>query len=249
MRIWDAHTGDPGDVLRSRPGAKSIEFSADRKYLAVAAGNVVNVWRTGTWKPAGTLHGHRKRIVALSFSHRGNRLVTASDDGRARIWDIPSGRSIVLRGHTDAVRSARFSPDDSLIATASADHEVRLWDAQSGDPAMPPLRAHFSGVSDARFSDDGRWLVSAGPGTAGLWDVRTGRLLRLLRGKPWGRVGPTGRGSIGILRAASFMPGSWRVVTAGEDGVVRTYLCEVCAGIRGLERLAATRLAEVGGPK
>jgi WD40 repeat protein len=249
VRIWDAGTGDLRVTLRSRPGADRIQVSADGRYLAAAAGDVVDVWRTGTWQPARTLRGHRKRIVALSFSHRGNRLVTASIDGTARIWDIPSGRAIELRGHTDAVTSARFSPDDRLVATASADHDVRLWNAQSGDPAMPPLRAHFSVVSDARFSDDGRWLVSAGPGTAGLWQVRTGRLLRLLRGKPLGRVGPTGGASIGILHAAAFLPGSWRIVTAGHDGVVRTYLCEVCAGGRGLEHDAAARLAEVGGRK
>jgi WD40 repeat protein len=247
VRVWQADSGDPPVTLRARRGVGPIEFSADGRYLAAAAGNVVNVWRTGTWKRARTLRGHEKRIVALTFSHRGSRLATASEDGTARIWDISSGGSLELAGHTDEVMSARFSPDDRLLATASADHDVRLWNAQSGDPALPPLRAHFSVVSDARFSDDGRWLVSAGPGTAGLWDVRTGRLLRLLRGKPIGRVGPTGGGSIGILHAAAFMPGSWRIVTAGEDGAVRTYLCEVCAGIDGLEQLAAARLAEVGG--
>lgn len=245
VRLWDLDTGDPPATLRSQPGVGPIQFSADGKYLAAAAGSIVNVWRTGTWKPARTLRGHLGRIVGLSFSHRGSRLATASDDGTARIWNIPSGESIPLRGHTDAVRSARFSPDDRLVATASADHDIRLWNAQSGDSAMPPLVAHYNVVSDARFSDDGRWLVSAGPGTAGLWDVRTGRLLRLLRGKPWG----LGRASIGILHAAAFMPGSWRIVTGGEDGVVRTYRCEVCARTRGLERLAETRLAEVGAPK
>ena len=110
----------------------------------------------------------------------------------------------------------------------------------------PVLRAHFGAVSDARFSDDGRWLVSAGPGTAGLWQVRTHRLVSLLRGRPFGTRGPTGRGSIGILYAAGFVPGGHRIVTTGQDGVVRTYLCRVCADIGGLERLAVAQLAEVG---
>ena len=247
VRIWNVDSGEQLETLPGRSPVDLMAFDPKRGLLATATNDhVVRLWSTSTWKPERILRGHRGRVVALSFSHDGKLLLTGSTDATAKVWSLDSGRVATLRGHHDDLTSARFSPNDRLVATASRDHDVRLWDARTGRLMRPVLRAHFGAVSDARFSDDGRWLVSAGPGTAGLWQVRTHRLVTLLRGRPFGTRGPTGRGSIGILYAAGFMPGGYRIVTTGQDGVARTYLCRVCADIGGLERLAVAHLAEVG---
>ena len=48
--------------------------------------------------------------VPRSFSPDGTRVVTASDDGTARVWRADgSGEPVVLRGHDDLVRSAAGS--------------------------------------------------------------------------------------------------------------------------------------------
>ena len=90
-------------------------------------------------------------------------------------------------------------------------------------------------VHQARFSLDGRWVVTAGPQTAGLWAARTGRLLFFLHGhhKP--------------LTSASFSRNGKLVLTGGVDGMLRLYRCEVCAGIDGLVALAKRRLAVLAG--
>jgi WD40 repeat protein len=248
VRIWNVDSAQPIETLPGRSSVDHLAFDPKRGLLAAAASDhAVRLWSTSTWKPERTLRGHHGRVTALSFSHNGKLLLTGSTDTTAKVWNLDSGRAVTLSGHRDDLTSARFSPDDRLVATASVDHDVRLWNALTGSLVRPVLRAHFGAVSDARFSDDGRWLVSAGPGAAGLWQVRTHRLVTLLRGRPFGGArGPTGRGSIGVLYAAGFLRGGSRIVTTGQDGVVRTYLCRVCADIGGLERLAAAHLAEVG---
>src|SRR5262249_30170985 len=61
----------------------------------------------------------------------GKRVVTASWDGTARIWDAESGREIaVLKGHM--LSSAAFSGDGKRVVTASWDGTTRIWDAESG---------------------------------------------------------------------------------------------------------------------
>ena len=75
--------------------------------------------------------------------------------------------------------------------TASRDRDAILWDVASGK-ALRVLRAHFNAVSDARFSPDGRWIVTAGPRSVGLWKASTGELVRLLRGP----TGPIHRGRV-----------------------------------------------------
>ena len=72
-------------------------------------------------------------MSSASFSPDGARIVTASGDGTARLWDATTGQELaVLRGHEDEVNSASFSPDGARIVTASDDRTTRLWDATTG---------------------------------------------------------------------------------------------------------------------
>ena len=72
-------------------------------------------------------------MLSAAFSPDGQRIVTASDDNSARIWDAATGKQIAaLQGHTDRVRSAAFSPDGRRIVTASDDNTARIWDAATG---------------------------------------------------------------------------------------------------------------------
>jgi len=51
------------------------------------------------------------------------------------------------------------------------------------------------------------------------------------------------RGHRGPLSAAAFAPDGRLIVTAGTDGTVRTYACDLCGTVDDLVRLATLRLA------
>ncbi|OQX30127.1 MAG: hypothetical protein B0D92_00100, partial [Spirochaeta sp. LUC14_002_19_P3] len=79
------------------------------------------------------LRGHKNWVTSAAFSTDGERIITASADRTARIWDAHSGKLIrELRGHKDRVRSAAFSTDGERIITASDDNTARIWDAENG---------------------------------------------------------------------------------------------------------------------
>ena len=62
-------------------------------------------------------------VVSASFSPDGSRIVTASWDGTAKVWDAESGAELLtLKGHAAQVTSASFSPDGSRIVTGSVDN-------------------------------------------------------------------------------------------------------------------------------
>jgi hypothetical protein len=68
------------------------------------------------------------------FSPDGTRILTASDDNTARLWDAATGQPVAepLR-HEGGIRSAVFSSDGARILTASDDETARLWDAATGE--------------------------------------------------------------------------------------------------------------------
>ena len=71
------------------------------------------------------------------FSPTGDRILSASDDHSARIWDSRGREVAVLRGHKDRVLCGAFSPSGDLIVTGSGDRTARIWSA-SGAPAPFP---------------------------------------------------------------------------------------------------------------
>jgi WD40 repeat protein len=124
------------------------------------------------------LRGHKYFVMSAAFSPDGSRILTASEDNTARIWDAATGKTItILRGHEQPtglepiVYSAAFSPDGSRIVTASVDTTARIWDAATGKE-ITVLRGHEGEVHSAAFSPDGARIVTAsGDNTVRIWDV------------------------------------------------------------------------------
>jgi WD40 repeat protein len=172
-------------------------------------------------------------VVAMAFSSDGKRLVTAGANLTASVWDIGSGRQVLgpLRGHKDQITGVAFSPDARYIATTSRDHDARVWDAKTGRSVGKPL-SHIAIVSGAAFSADNRWLVTAGPQSANVWDLATGRRLFGLNARD-------------RLTAVAFSPHGWAIASGGLLGDVKAYDCRLCGGIDDLVQVAHDRLANL----
>jgi WD40 repeat protein len=115
---------------------------------------------------------HEHMIDAASFSADGRRIVTASRDKTARVWNAETGKPLgePLR-HKGTVAAASFSTDGRRIVTASSDNTAQVWDAETGKPLGEPLR-HENPVATASFSaDDRRIVTTAFDKTARIWDV------------------------------------------------------------------------------
>ncbi len=146
---------------------------------------------------------HDGPVNDAAFSPDGRRVVTASADSTARVWDTAMGQSVTqLLGHAGPVTRASFSPDGRRVVTASLDRTARVWDAATGSPVGPPLR-HEDRVVDAGFSPDGGRVVTASLD-------RTARVWRLPGGGP--ALPPLRHAQ--SLTCASFSPDGRRLVTA-----------------------------------
>ncbi|MBI3463760.1 MAG: protein kinase, partial [Planctomycetes bacterium] len=141
---------------------------------------------------------HDGPVLDAQFSPDGRRVVTASADHAARVWNAVTGEPVTAPiRHDGAVARASFSPDGTRVVTASDDGTARVWDASTAEPVTPPLR-HDGPVRHAGFSPDGRWVVTASHDkTARLWDAATGERVSesLVHGYPvnYAAFSPDGR--------------------------------------------------------
>jgi dipeptidyl aminopeptidase/acylaminoacyl peptidase len=77
---------------------------------------------------SAVLQGHTAPLRAAVFSPDGQRVLTASNDRTARIWDARTGQPVaVLQGHTASVSAAVFSPDGARVLTTSDNGTARIW--------------------------------------------------------------------------------------------------------------------------
>lgn len=158
---------------------------------------------------------HKDFVVWAAFSADGGRVLTASKDGEARIWEVDSGEPVTpVFGGGRAIVFAEFNPKSDRVIITYTDQTAQIWDAGSGEPVGSPLRHESTKGEDsihAAFRPDGREvLTGAGDKTARLWNVETGEMRKrvVLRGK---------------VNYVAFHPSGERFAVAGADGKAWIY--------------------------
>jgi len=175
--FWNLASGEATTMRLMFGSITDLDFSDDGQLLASSGSNQAVVWEVagleeihGGSLPAPDsapgarvleLPDHVDVVSSIRFSKNGSRLLTASWDGSAIIWDRVTGDALQkLEGHIGRVTGADFSPDGTLIATAGSDGEVILWDADNGEKKTMP-RGWGAPLRDVVFSPDGKLLVTS----------------------------------------------------------------------------------------
>jgi len=242
IRIWDvsilseksrSDSNQPEviQVLRGHNGGvNAVAFSPDGQWLASGSeDNTAWIWDISSiLNSSGSevappiplvLRGHRAWVTSVAFSGNGRWLVTGSDDGTARFWDLeasdPTSESRVLHGHEAPVTSVEFSPDGQWLVTGSGDHTARLWDVSTmlnndlaaehlvAEPLV--LRGHGASIQAVAYDPKGGEMATATDnGTVWLWDVSSGEVSTMV-------------GHIGQVSSLDFSPDGQWLATGGLD--------------------------------
>ena len=152
LRIHDpggaviANLAMPARVMSIRP--HDTRMIALASYLDVAAPPIVidlETYRTVQ------LVGHVGKVYSARWV-AGNRILTAGQEGTARMWDAATGRQLtVYRGGPWFISDAALL-NDSVVMAGDGDGQLRFWDAATG-ARLWTLQAHASWVVGVHLQD------------------------------------------------------------------------------------------------
>jgi WD40 repeat protein len=183
--------------------ARAIKFDPQNRVASERFFQELIIHREKMLPPLVSSFRYQDIVADAVFSPDGTRILTASWDKTAKLWDAVSGKLVGVFAHQRTVNTAVFSLDGARILTASADHSAKLWDAASGK--LIASFGHQDEVNAATFSPDGaRILTASKDKTAGLWDVASGRLITSFEHQA-------------TVFHGTFSPDGARILTASKD--------------------------------
>jgi serine/threonine protein kinase len=128
IRIWRAEGRSLVRNYRGQAGEiAALDVSADGRYFAAAATDgSIRVW-SNTSRGARIFKASERRVLAIALGPE-NLLVTGSEDGKVRLWNLRAGRTMrTFLAGTGPVRTVTFSPDGRRIVAAGQDGVIRVW--------------------------------------------------------------------------------------------------------------------------
>lgn len=188
--IHDARTGEVvSDWTVPDTGLEAASFDPQNSQRVVTGGDngQVIVWILGQDEPVLVIDAHDGRVASAVFDPDGRTILSASEDGTARVWNAENGSQLLVLEDDYDVNDARFSDDGSRIATSNSGNTARIWDAGTGEELLQ-LTGHTDYVLAAIFSHDGNYVFTGSyDNTIRKWDANTGEELLTLAGHT-GRV-------------------------------------------------------------
>ncbi len=207
--VRDLNTGTTRAVDSVVSAAGPVVFTPSGD-LVVAGDRTLRIVEFPSGTDRGNLaDGHAGPVRAVDISPDGRTIVSASDDGTLRFWDVATGEGRrTLDGLSRRVIWVQFSPDGSRLVTCDHERRVRIWDVDSHEAVV---EIHGP-AARATFHPDGILLAfGRSGGTIALWDLADDRLVTTLE---------SGDADVNDVE---FHPDGTQLLSTSEDGSVRLW--------------------------
>lgn len=167
--------------LAERP--HDIEFTADGKMIAVAAGTPgqmgeVKFFNVENGALIADLFTTDDEVFAVAFSPDGTRLAAAAADRSIRLFDVASRQQQrLIEDHADWVMDVAWSPDGKKVATASRDKTSKVFDSGTGE-SQSTFNGHGQPVFGVGFLPDGNVATSGRDNRIRVWAAGDAKQIR-----------------------------------------------------------------------
>lgn len=120
---------------------------------------------------------HERWTTAAAFDSAGERLATASDDQRLKIWKLPGGELATTIAVNSPLTTIAWGAADKFVLTGCWNGTVQGWNISTGEQLFS-LAAHAENITGLALSRDGLLLATAsGDDRCKVWNLANRRCL------------------------------------------------------------------------
>ncbi|XP_062206736.1 protein SPA1-RELATED 4-like isoform X2 [Phragmites australis] len=134
---------------------------------------IVQVWDVTRSQVFIDMREHERRVWSVDFSIVDpTKLVSGSDDGCVKLWDMNQAGSFGTIRTRANVCSVQFQPDSARsIAIGSADHKIYCYDLRNIRAPYCTLVGHTKTVSYVKYLDASTLVSGSTDNSLKLWDL------------------------------------------------------------------------------
>ncbi|MGD2252170.1 MAG: WD40 repeat domain-containing protein [Anaerolineales bacterium] len=128
------------------------------------------------------LEGHARGVAFVVVNPASTILVSSSDEGRIRVWDLKSGNEIATLVHGPQTVGIAINPEGNQLVSGATDRSVRIWDLDTATQIREFNELPWA-IVIVDWSPDGTLVAaSARDHIVRVWHVDSGELLHQLVG-------------------------------------------------------------------
>jgi WD40 repeat protein len=126
---WATGTGKRLFVLQTHDIPSIVRFSPQGRRIVTGDRNAAHVWNAHSGVKIASLLGHTGPITDAAFSPNGRLVVTASDDGTARVWDAGTGELLdsVRQGRAGYASQVSFDATGTRVLVTGSDGTAAIY--------------------------------------------------------------------------------------------------------------------------
>jgi len=212
VRIWDAQTGELAHTLKGHTDhVTAIDWLSEKLLLSAGASGIVRGWEVDLRRCYRTDRVHEEHISRLMVLQGGESYLTASWDGRIKIWTPKHRLKFELPTGPAAVISISLLPDGNRLAAGYWNGTVVIWDLSTGK-VFDEFIAHEGNLASSAVTLGGQLAITINQeGSLRSWSLATmgvSRFANLHTGEVYG---------------LAYSPDNMQAISVGHDGQIKLW--------------------------
>ncbi|KAH9966703.1 WD40 repeat-like protein [Russula dissimulans] len=177
IRFWEAWSGICSRTI-SRSGESGqvnrLAISPDKRLLAAAIHKKVNIYEiaSSSSTPVIAFEGHTSNVTSVSFHSQGKWLVTGSEDGTIKIWDLRNTHLHRNYNNEAPVNDVCVHPNQGELISCDQTGRIKQWDLSENICTHELTPAGDVPIRSVSLASDGSCLVAGNnKGKCYVWKI------------------------------------------------------------------------------